>query len=66
MSTLFKKTKTEHIFVLVICLFVVIYFIFKFYKHLDSKGKSGSENTEQQCHHNMVIAINNKPERQVV
>lgn len=43
MSTLFKKTKTEHIFVLVICLFVVIYFIFKFYKHLDSKGKSGSE-----------------------
>jgi len=44
MSTLFKKTKTEHIFVLVICLFVVVYFIYKFYKHLDSKGKSGSEN----------------------
>jgi hypothetical protein len=44
MSTLFKKTKTEHIFVLVICLFVVIYFIYKFYKHFDSKGKSGSEN----------------------
>ena len=43
MSTLFKKTKTEHIFVLVICLFVVIYFIYKFYKHLDSKGKYGSE-----------------------
>ena len=47
MSTLFKKTKTEHIFVLVICLFVVIYFIFKFYKHLDSKGKSGSESYGQ-------------------
>ena len=44
MSTLFKKTKSEHIFVLVICLFVVVYFIYKFYKHLDSKGKSGSEN----------------------
>lgn len=43
MSTLFKKTKTEHIFVLVICLFVVVYFIYKFYKHLDSKGKYGSE-----------------------
>jgi len=43
MSTLFKKTKSEHIFVLVICLFVVIYFIYKFYKHLDSKGKYGSE-----------------------
>ena len=43
MSTLFKKTKSEHIFVLVICLFVVVYFIYKFYKHLDSKGKSGSE-----------------------
>jgi hypothetical protein len=43
-STLFKKAKSEHIFVLVICLFVVIYFIYKFYKHLDSKGKSGSEN----------------------
>jgi hypothetical protein len=44
MSTLFKKTKSEHIFVLVICLFVVVYFIYKFYIHLDSKGKSGSEN----------------------
>jgi hypothetical protein len=43
MSTLFKKTKSEHIFVLVICLFVVVYFIYKFYKHLESKGKSGSE-----------------------
>jgi hypothetical protein len=43
MSTLFKKTKTEHIFVLVICLFVVVYFIYKFYKHLDSKGKYGPE-----------------------
>jgi hypothetical protein len=42
-STLFKKAKTEHIFVLVICLFVVVYFIYKFYKHLDSKGKYGSE-----------------------
>lgn len=47
MSTLFKKTKTEHIFVLVICLFVVVYFIYKFYKHLDSKGKSGSESYGQ-------------------
>ena len=44
MSTLFKKTKSEHIFVLVICLFVVVYFIYNFYIHLDSKGKSGSEN----------------------
>ena len=47
MSTLFKKTKSEHIFVLVICLFVVVYFIYKFYKHLDSKGKSGSESYGQ-------------------
>ena len=43
MSTLFKKAKSEHIFVLVICLFVVVYFIYKFYKHLESKGKSGPE-----------------------
>ena len=44
MSTLFKKAKSEHIFVLVICLIIVVYFIYKFYKHLDSKGKSGHEN----------------------
>jgi len=43
-STLFKKAKSEHIFVLVICLMIVVYFIYKFYKHLDSKGKSGNEN----------------------
>jgi hypothetical protein len=42
-STLFKKAKSQHIFILVIVLFVVLYFIYKFYKHLDSKGKSGSE-----------------------
>jgi len=45
-STLFKKAKSEHIFVLVICLMIVVYFIYKFYKHLDSKGKSGNENLD--------------------
>ena len=43
-STLFKKAKSEHIFVLVICVMIVVYFMYKFYKHLDSKGKSGNEN----------------------
>lgn len=43
-STLFKKARSEHIFILVICLLIVGYFIYNFYKHLDSKGKSGNEN----------------------
>jgi len=72
MSTLFKKTKSEHIFVLVICLFVVVYFIYKFYKHLDSKGKSGSEyygssmasqygNQQNNKQQGMPSGMNNQP-----